>query len=114
MKSVRRAAVAFALCLAGISAAHAGPVAVGAHETTLIAQPFCADRTKLQGYITAVMNNNDNAVAAFAGCSTIAPDTDYVVLDPGKEASPGAGVTIGKVKLTGKGDEGWTMIVPSE
>jgi hypothetical protein len=114
MASIQRAAIALALCLAAVASAHAAQVAAGTKVTTLIAQPFCADRTQLQGYITAVMNKDDKAVAAFTGCQTIAPDTDYVVIDPGKEASPGAGVSIGKVKLTGKGDEGWTMIVPND
>jgi hypothetical protein len=114
MTSVRHAVVAFALCLAGFPTAHAAPVAVGAKVTTLVAQPFCADRTKLQGYITAVMNKDDKAAAAFTGCQTIGPETDYVVLDPGKPAVEGADIAIGKVKLTGKGDEGWTMIVPND
>jgi hypothetical protein len=112
MAPIHRAALA--LCLAGIASAHADPVAAGAKVTTLVAQPFCADRTKLQGYITAVMNKDDKAVAAFTGCQTIAPDTDYVVIDPGKPAVAGADIAIGKVKLTGKGDEGWTMIVPND
>jgi hypothetical protein len=114
MNAVMRAAVVLTLCFAGVAPSQAAPVVAGAKETTLIAQPFCADRTQLQGYVTAVMHKDDKAAAAFTGCQTIAPDTDYVVIDPGKEASPGAGVAIGKVKLTGKGDEGWTMIVPNE
>lgn len=114
MAPIHRAAIALALCLAGLPAAHAGPVTAGTKVTTLIAQPFCADRTKLQGYITAVMNKDDKAAAAFTGCQTIAPETDYVVLDPGKPAVAGADLAIGKVKLTGKGDEGWTMIVPND
>ncbi len=114
MTSIHRATVAFALCLTGIGSAHAGPVVAGTKVTTLVAQPFCADRTQLQGYITAVMNKDDKAVAAFTGCQTVAPDTDYVVIDPGKSAVAGADIAIGKVKLTGKGDEGWTMIVPND
>jgi hypothetical protein len=114
MASIHRAAAAFALCLAAVASANAAPVAAGAKVTTLVAQPFCADRTKLQGYITAVMNKDDKAVATFTGCQTIAPDTDYVVIDPGKPAVAGADIAIGKVKLAGKGDEGWTMIVPND
>jgi hypothetical protein len=114
MASIQRAALALALCLAAVAPAHAAPVAAGAKVTTLVAQPFCADRAQLQGYITAVMNKDDKAATAFPGCQTIAPDTDYVVIDPGKVAAPGADITIGKVKLTGKGDEGWTMIVPND
>ncbi len=114
MAPIHRAAVTLALCLAGVPAAHADPVAAGTKVTTLIAQPFCADRTKLQGYITAVMNKDEKAAAAFTGCQTIAPETDYVVLDPGKPAVAGADLAIGKVRLTGKGDEGWTMIVPND
>jgi F0F1-type ATP synthase membrane subunit c/vacuolar-type H+-ATPase subunit K len=114
MASIHRAAVALIICLAGIASAHAAQVAAGTKVTTLVAQPFCADRTQLQGYITAVMNKDDKAVATFTGCQTIAPDTDYVVIDPGKPAVAGADIAIGKVKLTGKGDEGWTMIVPND
>jgi hypothetical protein len=114
MSSYHRAAIAVALCLAGIASAHADPVVAGTKVTTMIAQPFCADRTQLQGYITAVMNKDDKAAAAFIGCQTIAPDTDYVVIDPGKPAVAGADIAIGRVKLTGKGDEGWTMIVPND
>jgi hypothetical protein len=114
MASVRPATIALLLCLVGIASAHADPVTVGTKVTTLVAQPFCADRTKLQGYITAVMNKDDKAVATFTSCQTIAPETDYVVLDPGKPAVAGADIAIGKVKLTGKGDEGWTMIVPND